>query len=325
MKAPSLPFTARSTEKFRGMMPILPTTIDQRGELEMESQRRLIRYALACDAVSIGHMGMASEAFKLTRSERNRVIEETLSEVARRVPVFIGVTAPSTRIAEEYARDAEKLGADLLMLALPYVTVPDLADACDYVRRVCGAVSIPVILQDTAVSENLFTPEVVLDLFAEVPNLHSFKADGRNFLPKTARLLELTNGEIEVIGGLGGKHMIHMLRLGISSFMTGTEALDLHASLVYAYLAGDHGRADRIFYHEIMPYFAFYEQYPDELLKRMLHWRGLIAHPAVIQPAVPVKMSETEWSEFEKILRNLAWRRQWSDLETTEPQLSAAI
>lgn len=311
MNIPNATPSLANSGKFRGMMPILPTTITESGQLDLESQRNLVRYALACESVAIGHMGMASEAFKLTTTDRRTLIETALDEVAGRVPVFIGVTAPSTRVAVEYAREAEALGASLLMLAVPYVTVPDLPDARAYVKEVCRSVSVPVILQDTAASEQMFTPEVVIQLVSENANLRYFKADGRNFLPKTARLNELTGHSLEIIGGLGGKHMFQMLRQGVTSFMTGTEALDVHAAAVQAYNDGDHASSARIFYGEIMPYFAFYEVYPDELLKKMLHWRGLIACPAVIPPGVPVRMSEVEWKEFETILNRLDWKRDW--------------
>lgn len=317
--APTTAAPGTPHRRFRGMMPILPTTISPAGELDLVSQRRLVRYALACGAVAVGHLGAASEFYKLTVSDRSTLIETTVAGVDHRVPVFIGVTGASTRIAVEQARQAESLGADLLMLAMPYVTVPDAVGMRSHIAAVCSAVSVPVILQDTAASDQVLTPEVAVQLFADIPNLAQFKADGRNFLDKTARLLELDN-RIEIIGGLGGKHMLHMLRLGITSFMTGTEALDLHAACVHAFLYGRPAEAARVFDQQIAPYFAFYDAYPDELLKRMLHWRGLIDHPDVIAPAPPARISPAEWTAFTGILSGLEWRTDWSDLlgDTTD-------
>ncbi|MEA5117125.1 MAG: dihydrodipicolinate synthase family protein [Propionicimonas sp.] len=296
------------------MMPILPTTILPDGTLDLVSQRRLVRYALACGTQAVGHLGGASEFYKLTMADRTTLIETVLVEVDSRVPVFVGVTGPSTRVAVELARHAESLGADLLMLAMPYVTIPDLAGTRAHIEAVCSAVSVPVILQDTAASDQILTPEVTVELFDEIPNLACFKADGRNFLDKTARLLQLAGNAIEIIGGLGGKHMIHMLKLGITSFMTGTEALDLHTSCVHAYLDGNSVEAERIYDRQIAPYFAFYDSHPDELLKRMLHWRGLIDHPEVIPPLPPARISAAEWAAFESVLTRLDWRTDCSNL-----------
>ena len=64
------------------------------------------------------------------------------------------------------------------------------------------------------------------------PNILYVKAEGTDFLAKTQKVMDLLGERMQVIGGFGGKHMIHMLRLGVTSFMTGTEMLDLHGRIV---------------------------------------------------------------------------------------------
>ena len=110
--------------EFRGMMPILATPITESGELDGASQRRLIQYCLKCGAAAIGHLAFASEFFKISDSDRRRLITMTVDEVSGRVPVFIGVAAPSDYVAVDYAKEAEALGADIIMAAAPYMDTP---------------------------------------------------------------------------------------------------------------------------------------------------------------------------------------------------------
>ncbi len=284
--------------RFRGMTPILPTAVDPRGDIDEASQRNLVRYCLDCGAVAIGHLAFASEFFKLTAKQRRQVIEVTVDEVAGRVPVFIGAAGASNRIAVDYAKEAEDLGADMVMASTPYVTVPDWEGMRSYYADVCAAVKVPVILQDTVPSSATLTAERIVQLSKENPNLRHVKPEGAGFLAKIAKLNELGEGKLDIMGGYGGKHMIHMLRLGVTSFMTGTEAVDLHASVVGAYLAGDEKKAADIYYGKLLPYFMFYEEYSEELLKKMLHMRGIIACPDALKPRAPARMSEAEWKEF---------------------------
>ena len=51
-----------------------------------------------------------------------------------------------------------------------------------------------------------------------------------------------------------------------------------------------------------MPYFAFYVNYSEELLKAMLHIRDVIDHPNIIPPRAKEPMSKIEWREFNWIL-----------------------
>ena len=63
-----------------------------------------------------------------------------------------------------------------------------------------------------------------------------------------------------------------------------------------------------------MPYFAFYEAYSEELLKEMLHIRGIIDHPDIYKPLARKPMSEIEWREFDRILDRIGFRKQWPEL-----------
>ncbi len=151
-------------------------------------------------------------------------------------------------------------------------------------------------------------------MFQEIENVKYVKAEGKNFLLKTEEIINISDNELEVIGGAGGKNMIHLLRLGVTSFMTGTEALDLHASVVNVYLSGDEEKAAEIYYQKIMPYFAFYDNYPEELLKAMLYEQGIIDHPEVITPRAKEPMSKIEWREFNWVLDRIGFRNKWTNI-----------
>lgn len=297
--------TMKSPRPFRGMMPILPTPVTERGAIDVVSLRRLVEYCVSNRAEAIGHFGIASEFFKLTDADRRLIAQTVVEVVDGRVPVFFGVTGASTRIAVEYAREAEALGASLLMVAIPYVNVPDREATFAYYEAVAGATRLPVIVQDTPLSDAILTPQFVARMFRDIENVSYVKAEGKEFLAKTAGIIEATEGRMPVIGGLGGKHMIHLLRLGVTSFMTGTEWLDLHAGIVEAFVGGDVETAERLYFEKLLPYFVFYEAYPEELLKVMLHMRGLIECPDILPPRATKAMGDAERAEFQWVLERV--------------------
>jgi dihydrodipicolinate synthase/N-acetylneuraminate lyase len=299
---------------FRGMMPILPTAITEMGEIDEASQRRLAQYCLKCGAVAIGHLGGASEFYKVPDFDRPRIIEIVVDEVAGRVPVFIGATATTARAAVHYAQEAERLGADMVMVGCPYMDVPDRDGMYDYYRAISDAISIPIIVQDTGTSDAILSPEFLGRLYDEIENVYYAKVEGRWFLTKIAAVLERPTGLV-VIGGAGGKHLIHMLRIGVTAFMTGTEALDIHAGVVNAYLSGDEDAAARIYYEQLLPYLLFYMDHNRELLKGMLHERGIIDCPKVIPPAPGAPMSDIERREFEWVLDRIGFlKKRWPEV-----------
>lgn len=299
---------------YHGMMPILPTAITPDGNIDEKSQRRLVQYALQCGAVAIGHFGFASEFHKISDTDRTLLTKIIIDETAGRVPIFIGVTAQGFDVAINYAKEAEQLGADIIMAALPLINLPTQDGAFKFYKSLSDAVPLPIIIQDIPESANVLSPELVWKMFQEIENVKYVKAEGNNFIPKTEEIIQISNGELEVIGGAGGKNMIHLLRLGITSFMTGTEALDLHGAAVHAYLDGDEEKAAEIYYQKIMPYFTFYDNYSEELLKAMLHMRDVIDYPNIIPPRAKEPMSKIEWREFNWVLDRIGFRKKWTDL-----------
>ncbi len=302
------------TEKrniYCGMMPILPTAINPQGEIDEQSQRRLVQYCLQCGAVAIGHFGIASEFHKISDSQRRQLTRLIIDEAGGRVPVFIGVTAQGFEIALNYAKEAEQLGADMIMAALPALNPPSAAEAFQFFSALADTVSLPIIIQDTPESANILSPELVFSMFKEIETVKFIKAEGSNFIPKIAEIMRLSAREFEVIGGAGGRYLIHLLRLGVTSFMTGTEALDLHNATVQAYLCGAKEKAAELYFQKILPYFMFYENYSEQLLKAMLHKRGIIEHANVISPAAKAPMSQIEWQEFNWILQRIGFDEKW--------------
>ena len=299
---------------FSGMMPILPTAITPDRKIDEPSMRRLVRYCLKFKAAAIGHFGIASEFHKVSDVDRRVLTEIIVDETDGRVPVFIGISAQGFDIALRYAEEAEKLGADLLMAALPLINLPTQEEAYRFYQEIASVSTLPVIIQDIPESAGILSPALVWEMYQEIETVKYVKAEGAGFLPKIQEIIELSGGEMEIIGGAGGRHMIHLLRMGITSFMTGTEALDLHSGVVQAFLSGDRERAADIYYRQILPYFTFYESYPEALLKQMLHMRGIIDHPGIYGPLAGRPLSQIEWREFNWILDRIGFRKDFSDL-----------
>ena len=296
--------TKKSRFTFRGMMPVLPTPLDGRGCIDVKSLRRLVQYCLKCGAVAIGQLGGASEFFKISDPERELIIETVVDEVGRCVPVFIGVAGASERIAVCYAKQAQELGADMLMAAPPVGQRASAEELREYYRAINAAVSIPIIIQDAGNAPGL-TAEFMWRLYRDMDNIGYVKSEALDFLAKTAELIELSKGRMPVIGGAGGKHMIHMLRLGVTAFMTGTEALDLHDAVVHAHLRGDEEKAARIYFEKLLPYLMFYSDHYRELLKQMLHRRGVIDSPEQLLPRETTPLTKAEQREFDWILKRV--------------------
>lgn len=304
-------------DTFRGMMPIMATPVDNNYKVDIVSQRRHVDYCIQCGAVAVGHFAHASEFKKISDADRSHLLEVVVDQVKGRVPFFAGVTGKTSAETIKYAKEAEKKGADIIMTSLPYVDQPDQAGTLTMFKDLASAVTTPIIIQDTGRTAHILTPDLVMQIARQTGQIHSVKAESADFLTKTSQLLEQFDGTMQVIGGAGGKHMISLLRLGVTAFMTGTEAVEFHTAAVAAYLRGDEKKAAFIYYNKILPYFMFYAAGNwKRNLKMMLHMRGIIDTPNMLQPddTEPaygkIVMDEYLWT-----LENIGWNKKWPNIQ----------
>ena len=130
-------------------------------------------------------LGVLGEAAKLSDAERSTVIDGVIGRAAGRVPVCVGVSAPSTARAIGYAREAQGHGAHSVMLAPPQLARPNDAAVRAHYLAVAEAIDLPVVVQDHPASSGVWmSVELLLDLAAASPRLRVIKLEDEPTPPK---------------------------------------------------------------------------------------------------------------------------------------------
>ena len=89
--------------------------------------------------------GTTGEFGVLSPEEHRRVIELYVAAAAGRVPVIAGVGALSTAAAIALAQDAERLGADAVMVVPPFYDPLDFETLKTFLRAVAESISLPIV------------------------------------------------------------------------------------------------------------------------------------------------------------------------------------
>src|SRR3954453_20865225 len=96
---------------YRGVFPVAPTIFDDRGEFDLDGQRRCIDFMIDAGSQGLCILANFSEQFVLTDAERDQVMVAVLDHVAGRVPVIVTTTHFGSQICAERSRRAQDLGA----------------------------------------------------------------------------------------------------------------------------------------------------------------------------------------------------------------------
>ena len=158
----------------------------------------------------------------MSHEEHLDVIRYCVKVVNGRIPVVAGTGSNCTETAVYLSQEAEKAGADALLVVTPYYNKATQKGLYEHFKIVADSVKIPVILYNIpgrTGGVNIL-PETVVRLCTEVENIVGVK-DATGNISQVAKMMSLANGKVDLYSGnddqivpilsLGGKGVISVL------------------------------------------------------------------------------------------------------------------
>lgn len=138
-------------KKLEGVIIAIPTPLTKKEDIDIQSLCKLIDYCINEGANGIMIMGSMGEGVALVDSQRQVLLETTISHIAGRVPVLTTISAVSTRKSIEYAKNADKAGADYIVCTTPfYYKFPDTQSVILHIEKIAENVTSPLIFYNAA-------------------------------------------------------------------------------------------------------------------------------------------------------------------------------
>jgi 4-hydroxy-tetrahydrodipicolinate synthase len=158
-----------------GVYPAATTQFAPDLTLDPDATQR-VQAALVDDGVDgLILLGTCGENNSLEPEEKRAVLTGAVEAVGGRVPLVAGVSEMTTARAVRYARDAEAIGVDALMLLPAMVYVPTAAELLAHFRAVAEAVSLPIMLYNNPPAYRVNVDFETLAALEDVPNIVAIK------------------------------------------------------------------------------------------------------------------------------------------------------
>ena len=225
---------------FEGAGVALITPMKPNGEVNYEKLEEILEEQIAGGTDAIIACGTTGEASTMTHEEHIEVIRFVCEKVAGRIPVVAGTGSNCTETAIYLSQEAEKAGADGVLVVSPYYNKATQNGLIAHFTAVAESIHIPVILYNIPGRTGVnIQPQTIVTLCKNVKNIVGVKEASGNF-SSIATLLSLADGCVDVYSGnddqivpllsLGGKGVISVL-----SNVAPRQTHDMCAS----YFAGD--------------------------------------------------------------------------------------
>lgn len=239
-----------------GLLSFPVTHFDADGAFLEGPYREHCAWMLGHELTGLFAAGGTGEFFSLTPAEVATVVAAAVAEGGGKTPVISGC-GYGTAIATGIARDAEKAGADGLLLLPPYLMHAKQEGLADHIEAVCRSTGLGVIVynRDNAVIND----ETLARLCERNANLVGFK-DGVGDIELMTRIYARMGDRLTYIGGLPTAETFATpyLTMGVTTYSSAIFNFMPEWALAFykAVRAGDHAHVMDGLRRFVLPYIA---------------------------------------------------------------------
>lgn len=193
-----------SKEPFRGTYTVLVTPFTADGSaVDLVALERLVEFQITEGVRGLIPLGSTGEFLSVSREERVAIVETVVRTAAGRVPVLIGTGAEDTREVVALSREAERQGADGVMIIPPYYSVPTEDELFHHYKTVADAIGIPIMVYNNPATSNVDLQPAMLARLSTIPNCRYVKESTLE-VTRVRDIIAACDGRMEVFAGVLG-------------------------------------------------------------------------------------------------------------------------
>ena len=223
--------------KGSGVALVTPFTTDGVNYKELDN---ILEFHLQSSTDAMIACGTTGEAATMTDDEKNSVIEHTVKKINGKIPVIAGTGSNNTKHTVEMSKEAQRLGADALLVITPYYNKTTQKGLIKHFTKIADSVDIPIIIYNVPSRTGLnILPQTLAEL-KKHPNIVGVKEASGNMsqIAEVSRLCVDDNftiysgndDQVVPIMALGG--------LGVISVTANILPKEVH-NMTAAFLEGD--------------------------------------------------------------------------------------
>lgn len=204
---------------WQGVYPALTTPFTANDEIDFPvfEKNLFAQMDAGVDAVVLG--GTLGEASSLLNEEKYSLVRFTVEKVAGRLPVIMNIAEQATRAAVEAAREAERCGANGLMLLPPMRYNADSRETLAYFRAVSEATELPIMIYNNPIDYKILVTLDMFEVMADWPAIQAVKESTRD-VSNVTRMINRFGDRFKILCGVD-TIALESLLLGADGWVAG--------------------------------------------------------------------------------------------------------
>jgi len=287
---------------FKGAGVAIITPMHEDGTVNYEKMGELVEMQIAGGTDAIIVCGTTGESSTLSHEEHLDVIRYTIEKTAKRIPIIAGTGSNSTETAIYLSTDAEKMGADGLLLVSPYYNKATQNGLKKHYSQIAASVSLPIILYNVPSRTGCnILPETIAWLVKNVENIVGVKEASAN-IEQIAKLMSIAGDEVDLYSG-NDAEIVPIMSLGgsgVISVLSNIAPRQTH-EITAAFLEGDVKKSCAMQLEAIELIEALFCEVNPIPVKKAMNLMGMEVGPL---RAPLFEMEEANAARLEKAMKN---------------------
>ncbi len=225
------------------LLTAMVTPFDENGNVDYEQAKRLALALVDSGSDGLVVSGTTGESPTLSREEKLRLFSEVKSAIGGRGAVVAGSGSNNTAESVRLTREAERAGADAILLVVPYYNKPTQEGLFQHFKVIAEATSLPCIPYNVpSRTVTSLAADTVIRL-SQIENIKGIKEASGN-LSEIAKIIEGTGEDFLVYSG-NDLDTLPILSSGgygvisVASHLVGSQI----KGMIEGFLAGQIGKA----------------------------------------------------------------------------------
>ena len=204
---------------WQGVYPALTTPFTAAEEIDFGLFDKKLEAQLNAGVHGIVLGGTLGEASSLLDEEKYDLVRFAVEKLANRAPVIMNIAAQTTRAAVEAAKEAEKCGANGLMLLPPMRYFADDQETLTYFHAVSEATPLPIMIYNNPVDYKILVTLKMFEKMAEWPTIQAVKESTRD-VSNISRMINQFGDRFKILCGVD-TIALESLMLGADGWVAG--------------------------------------------------------------------------------------------------------
>lgn len=285
---------------WEGIFVIMQTPFHENLEIDEDSLRREADFLARGRVHGVVWPAGAGETNSISYRERLKFSESVVRGADGRTTVLIGVHGVNKFEAMEYARHAEKIGADGLHALGPTDGSSDPEILTDYFTSIASVSKLPLSIQ---VSTPGMTVDFLMRLGEKLPTFRIAKLESSNPPHDVTKIVKDDKRRLIPSTGGGAINLFNEMERDSGGTMAGAGLADIQAEVWDLYHAGKHKESRELFLR-FLPAAVLERRTGFVLQKEILRRRGIFKN-VVMRNTRKFSMDEADLRELDSILELL--------------------